>query len=407
MSSIFDVIRIPIGYLISFCYKLVPNYAIALLLFALVMKIVLFPLGIKQQKNTIKQAKLRPKEQAIRNHYANGNQQKMNEELMKLYKEENFSPYGGCLPMIIQLVIVFALYQVVLNPLQYISHVSKDRVANINYHICELYNDDETARETITQTASQTALTQIQSTAEKITKYKNGEETKEPALSIQGIETVRIIREVGVDMFKGGEKSMLDDDFTEKDLQNFHLFGDFLDLSRTPSIRDFSIYWLIPLLTFAFSFATMKLQKKFMYQPPQSSNGGDAGLSMKIMDFVMPLISGVFAFQVPAVVAVYWIYQSILGLVQQIILKAMYPYPEFTEEDYKAASREMYKSSGSKIDKKERKNSGAISAHRIDLLPDEADETEESGEADGRSAPERNSLVAPAKLKDESDKKRD
>ena len=406
MSSIFDVIRIPIGYLISFCYKLVPNYAIALLLFALVMKIVLFPLGIKQQKNTIKQAKLRPKEQAIRNHYANGNQQKMNEELMKLYKEENFSPYGGCLPMIIQLVIVFALYQVVLNPLQYISHVSKDRVANINYHICELYNDDETARETITQTASQTALTQIQSTAEKITKYKNGEETKEPALSIQAIETVRIIREVGVDMFKGGEKSMLDDDFTEKDLQNFHLFGDFLDLSRTPSIRDFSIYWLIP-LTFAFSFATMKLQKKFMYQPPQSSNGGDAGLSMKIMDFVMPLISGVFAFQVPAVVAVYWIYQSILGLVQQIILKAMYPYPEFTEEDYKAASREMYKSSGSKIDKKERKNSGAISAHRIDLLPDEADETEESGEADGRSAPERNSLVAPAKLKDESDKKRD
>ena len=86
----------------------------------------------------------------------------------------------------------------------------------------------------------------------------------------------------------------------------------------------------------------------------------------------------------------------------------MYPYPEFTEEDYKAASREMYKSSGSKIDKKEKKNSGTISAHRIDLLPEEQEEAGgNDGSADGQSAPERNSLVAPAKLKDESDRKKD
>ena len=55
-----DIIRVPIGYIIDLCYRLVPNYAVALLIFALIMKLVLFPLGIKQHKNTVKQAKLRP-----------------------------------------------------------------------------------------------------------------------------------------------------------------------------------------------------------------------------------------------------------------------------------------------------------------------------------------------------------
>ena len=58
------------GYLMRFCYMIIPNYAIAILLFALIIKIIFFPLGIKQQKNMQKQASLRPKEMAIRKRYA-------------------------------------------------------------------------------------------------------------------------------------------------------------------------------------------------------------------------------------------------------------------------------------------------------------------------------------------------
>ncbi|MBP5255475.1 MAG: YidC/Oxa1 family membrane protein insertase, partial [Clostridia bacterium] len=97
-----DFLAIPFGYLLSFCYKLIPNYAGALLIFTLVTKLILFPVGIKQQKNMVKQASLRPKEQALRNRYSGqGNSQKLQEELMKLYQSENYSPYGGCLPMIL------------------------------------------------------------------------------------------------------------------------------------------------------------------------------------------------------------------------------------------------------------------------------------------------------------------
>ena len=70
MSGIMDILNVPLGYIIKFCYMIIPNYALALLLFAIIVKALMFPLGIKQQKNQIKQAELRPKETAIRKRYA-------------------------------------------------------------------------------------------------------------------------------------------------------------------------------------------------------------------------------------------------------------------------------------------------------------------------------------------------
>ena len=108
-----DILNKPIGWIIEQCYKLIPNYAVALLILAVVMKVLLFPFGIKQQKNMVRQAKLRPKEMAIRKRYAGREdkvtQQKMQQEVMKLYQEENYNPASGCLPMILQLVIIFSL----------------------------------------------------------------------------------------------------------------------------------------------------------------------------------------------------------------------------------------------------------------------------------------------------------
>ena len=111
------------GWVLDLCYKIVPNYLVAILLFALIIKIVMFPLGIKQQKNSQKQARLRPKELAIRKKYAGRNdkatQQKAQQEIMELYQKENYSMFGGCLPLLIQFPIIIALYNVIRNPLQY------------------------------------------------------------------------------------------------------------------------------------------------------------------------------------------------------------------------------------------------------------------------------------------------
>ena len=83
--NIFDIINVPLGFIIKVCYQLTQNYAVALLLFAIALQILLFPLGIKQQKNSVKQASLRPKENAIRKKYAGRNDRatmmKMNTEI--------------------------------------------------------------------------------------------------------------------------------------------------------------------------------------------------------------------------------------------------------------------------------------------------------------------------------------
>ena len=86
--GILDIISIPFGYVIRFAYSITGNYLISMIFFALVVKIIMFPLGIKQQKNSVKQASLRPKESAIRRKYAGredkATQQKLQQEIMEL-----------------------------------------------------------------------------------------------------------------------------------------------------------------------------------------------------------------------------------------------------------------------------------------------------------------------------------
>lgn len=396
-----DIIRVPIGYIIDLCYKLIPNYAVALLLFALVMKILLFPFGIKQQKNTVRQAKLRPKEQAIRNRYAGRTdkvtQQKMQQDIMKLYQEEKFNPASGCLPMIIQLVILFALYAVVINPLRYVCHIPSDNINNIGVHIAELYNAGELDVEGI----SDNTVKLIENMADSIGEDGSTDKVKN---SISGIEIVNILKKNGVEKFHG--EDMLDTEFTNKDLPDFTIFGGSFDLSKTPSFSNFDWLMLIPLLTFVFTFASMKLTKKLTYQPVQQT--GDAAISMKMMDYMMPLMSTFFTFTVPAVVAVYWIYQNIFATLQQLVLKLMYPYPVFTEEDFKAAEREMNK--GIKQNKKSEKKKSVKSAHRIDLEDGEEpteDAADKKSDLKQAAKAKPSGLVPPAVLKDESDKESD
>lgn len=129
------------GWVLDLCYKIVPNYLVAILLFALIIKIVMFPLGIKQQKNSQKQARLRPKELAIRKKYAGRNdkatQQKAQQEIMELYQKENYSMFGGCLPLLIQFPIIIALYNVIRNPLQYMLGVKRTRAYTVAKQMCD------------------------------------------------------------------------------------------------------------------------------------------------------------------------------------------------------------------------------------------------------------------------------
>ncbi|MCQ2431368.1 MAG: YidC/Oxa1 family membrane protein insertase [Clostridia bacterium] len=315
MSSLFNLINIPFSYVIRFFYSLTNNYMLALLGFAIVVKIVLFPLGIKSQKNMVKQAALRPREMAIRNKYAGRNdqktQQKCQQEVMELYQSENYNVASGCLPMIIQLLVIMAIYQIVYGPLTYLCSMSADCLNYVKEAV--MYLKDTTV-----------AL-------DAIPKFIGNEIQLLSQINESGVsavlEAMQTIGRAGADQIAEATRIL-------GDLPDLTFFG--ADLSQTPTVA-LNVLILIPILNLVSTWGTTKITRKLSYQAPQQQ----ADSSMKIMEYAMPLMIFYMAFRLPAALGLYWIFQNLLGIVQQFILSKMYPYPTFTEEELKAAEKEL------------------------------------------------------------------
>ncbi len=125
-----ELIKVPIGYLLDWIYQFVGNYGSALILFTLAIKILLLPLGLKQQKSMTKMQKLQPQLTDLQEKYKN-DKNALGQETMKLYKKYDVSPMGGCLPLLIQLPILFALYRVIYKPLTYMCHMGADAISTL------------------------------------------------------------------------------------------------------------------------------------------------------------------------------------------------------------------------------------------------------------------------------------
>ena len=338
-----DFITIPIGYILKFFSNICGNsYILAILLFAILTELIMaLVFGIRQQKNSIKQARLRPKEAAIRKKYAGRDdkptQQKMTQEIQELYQKEGYNPMGGCLPLLIQFPILIALYNIVIDPLKYICGLSQDAIAQVANII--------------------------------------GMDTSRGTMAMLGP-----IEKMGYEAFRNVEG------FTPEvfeNMPNLTVFG-ILDLSVMPSecmnleaIKTVSgwLVLLVPVLTFLSYFFSMKLTRKFSYQPVTDTQQSQMGCSNKMMDITMPLFSVFISFGVPAALGIYWIFKSLLGIVKQIILYYAIPLPKFTEEDYKAAEKEVF----ARADKSERvEKSGRVvrSLHHID--DEDFDDTREA-----------------------------
>ncbi len=298
MESIFDILYIPMGYLIRLAYSLTNNYLFAIFLFTLIMEIILSPLSVRQQKNQVKQASLAPKTAAIRKKYAGrtdqATQQKMQQEIMDMYKAENFNPAGGCGTLLIQLPIIICLYNVVVNPLRYISNVP---------------------------TAEITALKSFLENAGVTLSLRNSQ-----------IDMINYIRGDVANYFSIAPS-------LEGAILPIFKVGPF-DLSQVPEISFTPFNWLmlIPVVTFLVMVVTQKITQKFTYQAPESADAQNS-MSMKIMMWTMPLISVYIEFQMAAAIGVYWIFRNVIQTIERIIVAKLYPIPKFTEEDYKEAER--------------------------------------------------------------------
>ena len=325
------------GVIIKGLYNLFgQNYLLTLFLFALIVKIILLPLGVKQQKNSIKQAKIRPKEMAIRKKYAGrkdqATQQKLNEEIMKLYQEENINPMSGCLPMLIQMPVIFALYGVIIKPMTYISSLGKDGVALLT----KAFN-------AVSEKAA-TGYAEI-SIIQKITENKDG------FASMVGEKFTEFAAEEKLGFVWAEIYPEL-----QKLHESFTVFG--IDLTRNPEFK-LNFYILIPVLTFIFSYLSTKVIRKFTYQPTTNSDPSQAA-SLAMMDWMMPLLSVWISFSVSSAIAVYWIFQNVLSAAQQILLFKFFPVPKITDEQIKQAEHEL------KNKNKEKKTSEIIADYVVD-----------------------------------------
>ena len=312
-----DIISTPFGYLMRYLYQWTGNYAFSLLVFALVVKLVLLPLTIHQRKSSVTQARLRPKELAIRKRYAGRTDAEaklqMATEIQAMYKEEHYSVAGGCLPLLIQFPIIIALYNIVRDPLTHISRLAADTVTAIQTKALELVKAGEIVISGAT--AETTALTQIQMSA-AVKNYPD---------AFIGIVPTDLV------------------------LPDFTMFG--IDMSATPTLA-LSAIIIFPILAGAFQWLTSFVMTKFMPNPSaaattptgeKSSEAEAAERTMKSMNIVMPLVTIFIGFKLPAIMALYWVYQSILGILSTLLVYKLFPLPTFTPEEIAAVEAEMNK----------------------------------------------------------------
>lgn len=110
----------PLGYLLTWLYDMIGSYGIALIILTIIVKLALYPVYAKQIKTTTNMTKLQPKIREIQQKYAH-DKNLMNEKMAELYEKEGASMYGGCLPMVVQMLVIMGLFGLLRNPLAYIS----------------------------------------------------------------------------------------------------------------------------------------------------------------------------------------------------------------------------------------------------------------------------------------------
>src|SRR4051794_5291501 len=121
VANIWDSVREGIGWVLAFFYSIIPNSGVAIILLTVAVRLVLFPLTAKQAKSMIAMQRVQPEIKKLQAKYKN-DRQKLNEEMMKFYKENQINPLGGCLPLLLQMPIFVALYQTLENIPKFIPH---------------------------------------------------------------------------------------------------------------------------------------------------------------------------------------------------------------------------------------------------------------------------------------------
>ncbi len=282
------------GFIIEFIYNLVQNYGFSIIIFTVLIKLILMPLAVKSQKAMRKQQKIQPYMMELQQKYAN-DKEKLQQETMKLYKENNISMMGGCLPLLIQFPILIGLYRVIQKPLTYLLGVdfklteTLSRVTEIMTRMTAEHAD--IIGKLSTATAEQVANnSQIQ--LSKWVSILNG--PNDPWVINFGF--------LGLDLSVVPSVSV-----------NYILSGKFMYLDRVLLI-------LIPLIAILTTWLSMKQSQKMTQMPKNAQQDNPAASMNKSMNLMMPIMTGIFTFTLPSGLGLYWIVSNLMQILQQYLL---------------------------------------------------------------------------------------
>ena len=307
MMGIFSIFAKPLGYVMQWIYQLVPSYFIALLLFTLLVRLVVFPLSIKNQKSQADRARLAPRLERIQKKYGQ-DRQKLMEKQQALYEKEGVKMTPGCLPMILQMLVLFSVIAVIYKPLTYMQRIPEEQInACVSVAVDTLDENKKEDKNLITQMENKNSYYRelyLFSFIEPIRDAMADQLVAECKLSeSEALATLQTMHKTG---------------------EEFSIFG--ISLLEVP--KDYGIrpnwLWLIVLASGLSSFLTSLLSMRYSKASMPQEQQQMAGCSTNTMMYMMPIMSFVFSFTVPAGVAVYWTFSNLLAMVQTVALNAMW-----------------------------------------------------------------------------------
>ena len=266
------------GYILNFLYEQFNNYGLAIIIFSVLLRIILIPITIKQQKSLKKNARLQKEMKEIQTKYKS-NPEKLNQETIELYKREKMSPFSGCFSGILQIIIILSVFWLVSKPLTYMK--------KINPEIIEKYSQ-ELKEEGVNSSYTEIAII-------------NKKAAEDPEVYI-----------------------------------NMNFLG--LDLSKVPtqSLDDFRVY-IIPILYVISSVISIKITTKMnsnnkdkdinelkKAETEDKEKQPDEMEMMQQMNnnmtYMMPIMSVMIAIIAPLGLALYWLISNVLMIVERLII---------------------------------------------------------------------------------------
>lgn len=295
--NFFYILSAPLGYVMEWIYKLLPNYGWDIILFTLLINIVKIPLQLSQQKSMAKMSAFQPMLQEIQTKYKN-KPEKQQEEMLKLQQDYGYKPTAGCVPMLLNFLVIFGVIGVVYNPLQRIFHIGAAALT--------------AAGEALT--AAGVSFTAITRDTNIIAQVVAGNSSVIGCFSADQIATIT--------------------EFS----QHMNFLG--IDLTRIPQIG-LSLDLVLPLLSVVTMFLSTHISMKASGQQMQGS--------MKVTMYLMPLMYLFFCFTYPLAFSLYYVISNIVMTVQTQVMRKIYD-PEKMKEQVKAeiASRKKEEKRGVK-----------------------------------------------------------